>query len=461
MKMSNKKIIGIIIYVLMFIAIGLMFIPKIKDMRVYYKIGDIANKDVFANRDVEDLLETRRLKEEAENKIPIQTSLAPAIGNNARTNLNKLFQEIINYRNDSTTQDIRKVSHMNDSSQFIKNYSFSGDDLKAVLAFSAEDFLNLRMVVETFLDEAFAKGIEKGKEEDAIVELNQKFTENTDSAEKASIAAKIFQKEVKVNMLDDLKLTSELKKKASSEIEPVMIRKGALIVSEGMTITEREIILLEQSELLLEEGKTDRLLWFASIIIIILIAIMLYLGLYALDPKFLGSIHFYITVAVILLIAFISYSFSRFGIIVVPIVFSVVLLSSWVDGEMSIWINVFLLWILHFLIGLSSLETAIFTLQIFTLSVLIYRARDFKGRFKVVMFTSVVSLILILCSDVLIKTPISHSLISCLAKLVVDSISAVIAIFLAPLFNKNMRASSSSLEDEFSQISQEIGNERK
>lgn len=38
----------------MFIIIGLMFIPKIKDMRVYYKVGDIAHKDIFANRDVED-----------------------------------------------------------------------------------------------------------------------------------------------------------------------------------------------------------------------------------------------------------------------------------------------------------------------------------------------------------------------------------------------------------------------
>lgn len=39
------------------------------------------------------------------------------------------------------------------------------------------------------------------------------------------------------------------------------------------------------------------------------------------------------------------------------------------------------------------------------------------------MFTTIVSVILILCADVLTKTPISHSLIKSFTKVVVDVVS--------------------------------------
>lgn len=147
-----------------------------------------------------------------------------------------------------------------------------------------------------------------------------------------------------------------------------------------MTITEREIILVGAVELLLEEGKSDKLLWLASILIIVLVAIMLYLGLYALDLKFLVVYLFLYYSCSFIIDCIYLICLSKLGIDVVPIVFSVVLLSSWVDGEMFVWINVFLLWIVYLITGLSASEMAIFTLQIFTLSVLIYRATDFKGK---------------------------------------------------------------------------------
>lgn len=59
---------------------------------------------------------------------------------------------------------------MNDSSEFIKNYAFLEMTLKALLAFSAEDFLNLRVWLRLWMKH-FANGIEKGMEEEAILEI--------------------------------------------------------------------------------------------------------------------------------------------------------------------------------------------------------------------------------------------------------------------------------------------------
>ena len=242
---DNKK--RYLVFTITFIFVYAILLTTLLTKRYDLKVGDIANTDIKAPREIEDKKETLAGQKEAIEKVDKQYTLKTEVEKQAVENVQKFFQKLISIK-ESSIQESEKI---NDLKKI--NYNLNDDQYKSILALSKEQMLEIENSLIGALNKAYSNPIEEDKLSDiqnAKSIVDNKIMALNYSRNLKLVLQAIVHPQIKPNFFFDKDKTEEKVKEAQKSIAPIMIKKNQIIVKEGTPVTADQIQILNDLGLL-------------------------------------------------------------------------------------------------------------------------------------------------------------------------------------------------------------------
>lgn len=257
-KLDNKYYKKYAIFILAFVLIFLIMATSLITEKYNLKEGDIAKSNIKAPQSIKDEYNTKLLMDQAIKNIGPQYTVDESVKETALKNINILFKDILeNKKRFDIKEDGQNLSYTDDNiTSNIRNSSsvnLSNANIIGLLELEEQDIRNLNAVLISAMSEVYDNKIMEGKEDDLkeaedsiIFKIN-----NSDLSKSAKeLGLIIARDQLKPNYLYDEEKTQELKEKTLEELQPVMIKKGQIIVKEGEPVQKYQIEALKSLGLL-------------------------------------------------------------------------------------------------------------------------------------------------------------------------------------------------------------------
>ncbi|SHI62794.1 hypothetical protein SAMN05444401_1187 [Clostridium amylolyticum] len=269
-KKSQRIFIISIAFLLTFTILMTALITK----KYSYSEGEIAKSDIKATKDVVDKYLTDAATKKKVNDVPNQYTERIEVGKQAVENVSVLMQKII-IAKDAPGEDNQKAANVKSET----GTNLTDEEILVLLKLSREDIKSFQGEVVGVLNDVYKGKIEENKPEDiksAQMIVDARFSTSRFSKSLREIGKTLAYGQLKPNLFLDKEKTEELKKEASNDINPIMVKKDQIIVKEGEPINARQIMLLNDLGLLNNSG----LDWYTYLALGILVGLILFLQFY-------------------------------------------------------------------------------------------------------------------------------------------------------------------------------------
>ncbi|MCR4688777.1 MAG: HDIG domain-containing protein [Saccharofermentans sp.] len=253
---SGRRIINIISIVLMIaVTIGLVFYGSLPES-YNYKVGSVAESDIYAPRTFVDTYETERQAVIAKGLVPAVFIRSDNIADTNIDNVNAFFDLVDQERSISSTMDLTDEAAASELSVNVSQSlgaTIAPEDLIVFFSMTHSSFRYIRDKAVTMAELIMIEDVNEGILTSAIEEQIDAFKVASPSySTYADAIGIVLSKIMQPNSVFDEEATEDAANNAYLAVinDPVTVSKGSKIVSSGEVITEHSYSNLSDLELI-------------------------------------------------------------------------------------------------------------------------------------------------------------------------------------------------------------------
>ncbi len=337
----QKLVLGIVLFLVIYGLLVLVSMPARFDLTV----GRPSPRTIYAPRDFIDEYTTEQLREQAADNVGEVYDYQPAVLESALRNVNLFFDRVIKIKDDPELEREEKVELLQDE------IPEALPDSRVEALFTDEGTLrDLQERMNNSIREIFEQGIYEDETDSAMRRLSREIALYPFNSDLKRIAEVVIEPHINQNMFYNAQATEEQREEARGSVEPVVILRNTLIVSEGEPVTERQLAQLETLGLIMGQqidylGYTGLFLLLVIIFILVGIYMHIFVNEVIRSPKLMLLMGL-ITIITLLFIVAANY-FSGY---LIPVAMGVILITVIFGYKLAVIINL----VLALLVGLVS-----------------------------------------------------------------------------------------------------------
>ncbi len=298
---DNVRLQKLVLVAVLFLTVYLILIFVSMPARLDVAVGRPSPRTIYAPRDAEDSYATEQLREEAARNVSDVYDYDPLVLEGALAEIDYFFDQVVEINRmideletvdeetndlndepeteDNETDDINDELETEDIIEMFQDLlpEELSDDTLASLLTNEENLRDLQERLNNSVKEVFEGGIRENEEESARRRLTQEIALYPSSASLKRVAEALVEPLVEVNEFYNEEATEEKKELAREEVEPVIILRNTLIVSEGEPVTEHQYSQLEDLGLI--RGQRADYPAYTGLLLLLLIVFVL-VGIY-------------------------------------------------------------------------------------------------------------------------------------------------------------------------------------
>lgn len=412
------------------ILFSLTFI-RLERYKFSIKAGDVAEEDIRAINQVEDLESTERLKEEAKKNAPIRYRISPSVQIGMKNQINKFFNKAKDLVENEELDYDKKIIDLDKTVDFDLPNRMSDE----ILNMSVDSLTSYQNTMLDLTSQIMGLGI---REVDIEYEKNN-LEYTFDTLELSDIQKEfgilMFKNIIKPNKMIDEIETERLQEEAVSKIDPVIVKENEIIVGQGEVIDSHELDLIRDSGLLKtdEEGLSIKTS-LGAIILITLSMILIYLYIESFNKEILEDKRYLAVLLIVFLVLFVSEIIHGFSPYLLPVASGALLISVLIEPQLAIALNV----IMSIYLGsLLRLDISIIYMMIVGGSLGVVTLKDQRERSNLIVngiIIGITNVLVITAFGLLKQTSLKEILIRDLQVFLNGIIAVIITIGSLPLW---------------------------
>ncbi|AFS78823.1 metal dependent phosphohydrolase [Gottschalkia acidurici 9a] len=338
-SLHEEKVKRLTLLIMFTVLLFVIVVESIAPEKIIVKVGDIAQEDIRATKDIIDEELTEKLKQEAISRVELRHRVDTSVQVKIKDDIRQFFNIIKDFeKNDLTLEEKEKIL-------LNQNYvKLSKGDYNTILKQSPQTILLLENNIYETINQVMGIGIKAEEidyEKSNIAKTFQNFVNLPEDAKK--VGANIVNNSVKPNRFLDMETTQQKREEAAEQVEPVVIKEGQIIVGRSQIVDQKAYDLIKKTGLLKEEDGVDYSVMLGALIIVILLETIIVGYLYIFDRKVFYNTNLLTILSIIILsVVIISKITSGISGYLMPISIATMLISILINPKFAIVVNVIL-----------------------------------------------------------------------------------------------------------------------
>ncbi len=425
-----------------FLLIFALLIAGVTPEQYDITVGEPAGMSVYATKDVEDTVTTQMLRDAAAEAVePSYKSADMSVNTSVLNDIESMFSKLTSLRNEYRSTASAAISDATlEAFNARSPITMTKDMLSSLLSCDDETLSSIAEDAEEAMRDTLNATLPEGQEAAAITRISRGLADEDYPAGLVSVATEVLRACVQPNMLIDTEITEANRQAARDAVEPEMVVKRQIIVSEGQIVTEAQYQMIASLGLL-KDNSIDLPLYggLALTMLVLFFAVSMYLMQY--DRVTLESMPRLLLLCIVCVLQVsISLLVSKASPYLMPVAMSTILLAilmskkdaMFVGGTMGIVVSM-----LSSADGLFSMEAFCIILSAFAsapLAVYILRRRQMRaGALLAGCAAGVVNALVTLAVGFISSMNLNTALVNALWALAGGAISGVLSIGLQSL----------------------------
>jgi cyclic-di-AMP phosphodiesterase PgpH len=273
---DNRRLQKLVLVVALFVTIYFVLVIFSIPARFDLTVGRPSSRTIYAPRDVVDEYSTLQLQEQAAQQVPEAFDYDPLVLEKALREIGLFFDKVIEIQENP---ELEKADQL-EALQSIIPEEMPLSTISALLT-DTSTIRDLQGRLNTSVSEIFEQGIKENEEDLVRRRLNQEIALYPFNADLKRIAEVVLKPLVEQNMTLNSQLTEENREQARRQIEPVIVLRNTLIISEGEPVTEQQVFLLEDLGLIRgQQADYAGYIGLFLLLVVIFILISIYLSIF-------------------------------------------------------------------------------------------------------------------------------------------------------------------------------------
>lgn len=369
------------------IIFGLIVFGKMQH-NVDVKLGQPAPRDIRAPRDIVDEIATKRVKLEAMEAVDTLYNLDTSIQIQVKADVRMYFRLLRELQNDEEKTDEIKLKELEEQN-YIK---MEPDQHRLLLAKPQEESMLLEDSIYEVINQVMNPGIMKEDLESSKEKVNGIFSSIEGLSEECRyVGISIVNSELTVNKFPDVKRTELEKEKVAEAVNPVVIKEGEIIVTEGSNVDRSIYGILEKAGLIQNDAITFIKLILGSLLLTLVLQITLGLFVKKFDKETYNDLKKRVVIlAIVVLTLLISRGVLSVSGYLMPIATISILVSIISNERVALIVNT----LAAILIGIAfSTEMSVFFMLLVSGIVGTFACRNIQQRSNVIRIGLIISMV--------------------------------------------------------------------
>ncbi|SHG91137.1 HD family phosphohydrolase [Tepidibacter thalassicus] len=312
------------------------------------KIGQRAQEDIKATKDIENKIETEKLIKKAIEQVQPVYRINPTIQAEIKSDIEKFFNDIyfINSNEELSFDD--KLKNIK------KEYpSISDKSINIALKLNKVNLERLKNYIFDTINQIMSTGVTKEEIDSQKKNVSEFFEEikKLNQNEKL-LGIEIINNYIRPNKFLDLEKTQQKTEEAKASVEKVIIPKGENIISKGEVITKEKLELLQSIGFIEKKGKEDFFVLMGLILIILILESVGILYIYIFNKDILNDEKkLLLVILVISITVLMCLSLNSISMYIIPVAGASMLISILLNSNIAIISNIIISIMIYLAIG--------------------------------------------------------------------------------------------------------------
>lgn len=292
-KYFKKILIGIFFFSVLALLIYFSSLPEKYDI----KIGDIAQEDIIAKKDIINIIATRKLRQSAADAVPKKYYLDHNATLESKNDVSSIFNE---------TKDVKNLNYLNEQAKIealkhVVSEELSLDTLTTILTIDDGKMRELETTVKAVIEKIMGDGVKEDSIDRAKSYIIEEFKDVKIAPDIKEAGVDIAISVIRPNMVYDREATEKLQQEAIEAIEPVKIAKNQVVLKKGTIITKEHMDLLKDAGLLAQDKGANINLLLGTIFLTLILEGILIFSIYFFNKSFFNNDIYLILLVIIIL----------------------------------------------------------------------------------------------------------------------------------------------------------------
>ena len=260
-------LMGVLTYLALLAMLFAVSTPEQYDLRA----GQVSPITITASKDVEDIVTTQQLIDEAMAAVQVTYRLDETVEPAVLEALTNAFDRLNEIRGlDETDGSLEEAGR-----RVVPEFEFTAEDLALIAGMDDDTFAALRSDTLSAVANRYGALVTEGGEDEALRKLERDLTAREAYSEAAiDLTSRLAGVWLRANIVVDQETTQANREKAASKVEPVIYLKGRNIVRSGEIITKTQIAMLEELGVLKSTRSIDVLMYTGVALLVLLTMVM-------------------------------------------------------------------------------------------------------------------------------------------------------------------------------------------
>jgi len=350
-KVFNKKelFINRILILIFTLVIFFILIQKVETEKLNVKIGDIAPIEIRAPKDIVDKYATNKLKEEVKKSIEPKYRISPSIQMTMKDIINQFFNRVLELKADENLNLRERVDILINESRI----PITRNEAITALNMDEVEISRFRGIIMDVINQIMNVGITEEELEYEKANVVRIFQSLDLDEDKKQLGVSLINNTIQANKFIDEEATQRKIDEELNKIEPVIIKEHQILARKGDVIDSKTYELIKELGLLKEDRGFDNKNISGTFILVLLLQVLLFGYIYIYHREVLFDKRLFIVIIIITAILLISKGLFNISPYVMPISTAALLVAILVDIRLSLVVNLFLVFILSFILELD------------------------------------------------------------------------------------------------------------
>ncbi len=332
---ENKRLQRIVLVAVLFVTIYALLALVSMPARYDLSVGRPSPRTIYAPRDIIDEFTTERLREQAADAVPDVYDYNPLVLEVALREVGVFFDQVMEIKDDPELESEERIGRL----QNITPEELSETTLNALLVSDRSIIRDLQGRLNNSLKDIFEQGIRENETELARRRLSQEIALYPFSADLKRIAETVVSPYIVQNMNYNAQATEENRELARRQVDPIIILRNTLIVSEGEPVTEQQLALLEDLGLIRGQ-RADYAGYIGLFILLFVVFIVVAIYVYIFVNEVFEKPNLLLLMGLIFIVTLIfSIAATYFSGFLIPVAMGVILITVMFGYKLAVIIN--------------------------------------------------------------------------------------------------------------------------
>ncbi len=241
--------------------------------------GSVSRETIDAPITKLDKAATKEARDLAASSVPKQYRKDEQLTTDQIKQLNQIYTDIRQLLIDKSLSEEEKLTNL----RSIISYEFPDMFYKKLVQIDVDELTEMRLVNRDIVRDILSSGVRPHELERKRDEVDQALVTSTLTSDGRYLVSQLAKNSIVANELYDQERTEALQEAARESVEPILIKKGEIIVSAGEVVTEEQYRKLKEMGLL-KSGTSIWLFVGLGMLVTVLVA-MLYFFINRFRPK--------------------------------------------------------------------------------------------------------------------------------------------------------------------------------